>query len=44
MALDPNYLEYPHRSYGMDHERYTWSMLETRRPVVQWPNGKKLAL
>ena len=43
MALDPNYLEYPHRSYGMDHERYTWSMLENRKPV-QWPNGNKLAL
>lgn len=43
MSLDPSYLEYPHRSYGMDHDRYEWSML-TDRPAVQWPNGKRLAL
>jgi allantoinase len=43
MAMDKNYLEYPHRSYGMDHDRYEWSMLTDRKPV-QWPNGKKLAL
>ncbi len=43
MALDKAHLTYPERSYGMDHERYDWSML-TDRPAVQWPNGKKLAL
>ena len=43
MALDKSYFDYPHRSYGMDHERYDWSMLTDRKPV-QWPNGKKLAL
>lgn len=43
MALDDGYFDYPHRSYGMDHERYEWSMLSDR-PAVQWPNNKKLAL
>lgn len=43
MSLDPSYLEYPHRSYGMDHDRYDWSMLTDRKPV-QWPDGKRLAL
>jgi allantoinase len=43
MALDPANLEYPLRRYGMDHERYAWSMLSTRKPVA-WPGGKKLAL
>jgi peptidoglycan/xylan/chitin deacetylase (PgdA/CDA1 family) len=43
MALDKEHLEYPHRSYGMDHERYDWSLLADRSPVT-WPNGAKLAL
>ena len=43
MTLDKEYLEYPHRSYGMDHGRYDWSML-SRRSRVAWPNGAKLAL
>ncbi len=43
MALDREHLEYPHRSYGMDHDRYDWSMLADR-PSVQWPDGGKLAL
>jgi len=43
MSLDKKFLEYPRRSYGMDHDRYDWSML-TDRPKVAWPNGKKLAL
>lgn len=43
MALDRSYLEYPRRRYGMDHDRYDWSMLSSRRPV-QWPGGKRLAL
>ena len=37
------YLEYPMRRAGMDHDRYQWSMLTDRRPVV-WPDGKKLAV
>jgi len=43
MALDAEHLRYPHRHYGMDHNRYTWSML-TKRPTVQFPNGKRIAL
>ena len=43
MALDKEYLEYPHRSHGMDHERYDWSMLSERKAVA-WPGDAKLAL
>ena len=43
MALDKEYLKYPQRSYGMDHERYEWSLL-SERPKVKWPNGGKVAL
>lgn len=43
MALDPGYLEYPKRRYGMDHDRYAWSMLKDR-PAVAWPGGAKVAL
>jgi len=41
--LDKEFLEYPRRCYGMDHDRYSWSMLHDR-PKVSWPNGAKLAL
>mgnify|MGYP001819582056 CR=1 FL=1 len=43
MALEPEHLQYPHRGYGMDHERYDWSMLHQRQPVT-WPGDAKLAL
>ncbi len=43
MALDQEHLQYPHRSYGMDHDRYDWSLLSQRKPV-KWPEGKRLAL
>ena len=43
MSLDPSYLEYPHRTYGMDHERYPWEMLQDR-PAVRWPGGAHLAV
>ncbi len=43
MSLDDSYFEYPHRSYGMDHDCYDWSMLADRKPV-HWPDGKRLAL
>ena len=36
-------LVYPRRDYGMDHDRYAWSMLQDRPPVA-WPDGKPLAL
>ncbi|MCE4552871.1 polysaccharide deacetylase family protein [Roseateles cellulosilyticus] len=43
MSLDTTHLEYPLRRYGMDHERYAWSML-TDRPRVIWPGAKPLAV
>ncbi len=43
MTLDGSYLEYPHRTYGMDHDRYPWEMLQDRRPVT-WPGGASLAV
>ena len=42
-GLSQEHFDYPHRSPGMDHDRYAWSQLKDRKPV-QWPNGKKLAL
>jgi allantoinase len=35
--------QYPRRRYGMDHDRYDWSMLQDRAPVT-WPDDKPLAL
>ena len=43
MTLPKDYLRYPHRSRGMDHERYEWSILP-RRPSVVWPGGARVAL
>ena len=41
--LPEDYLSYPLRRYGMDHDRYDWSMLPRRKPVV-WPGGARIAL
>ena len=41
--LPDSYLEYPHRSHGMDHDRYDWSMMVKRAPI-KWPNGARVAL
>jgi allantoinase len=43
MSLPDDYLDYPLRRYGMDHDRYAWSMLP-QRPPVRWPQGARLAL
>jgi allantoinase len=43
MALDQAHLDYPQRRYGMDHDRYDWSML-SERPPVTWPGAKPLAV
>ncbi|EED34042.1 polysaccharide deacetylase [gamma proteobacterium NOR5-3] len=43
MSLAPEYLTYPQRSYGMDHDRYDWSMLADRKAVL-WPGEARLAL
>ena len=36
-------LNYPKRTYGMDHDRYDWSMMQDRTPLT-WPGNKPLAL
>jgi peptidoglycan/xylan/chitin deacetylase (PgdA/CDA1 family) len=41
--LPDDYLSYPHRRYGMDHDRYEWSMLPRRHPVT-WPGKARIAL
>lgn len=43
MSLPDDYLQYPMRRYGMDHDRYDWSMLPQRKPVA-WPDGARVAL
>src|SRR5260370_12790737 len=43
MSVPPDYLDYAKRRYGMDHERYAWSMLP-RRSKVSWPGGARVAL
>lgn len=43
MSLADEHLHYPLRRYGMDHDRYAWSMLRDRAPVT-WPGGAKVAL
>lgn len=43
MSLPDNYLDYPLRRHGMDHDRYDWSMLPRRTPVA-WPGGARVAL
>jgi peptidoglycan/xylan/chitin deacetylase (PgdA/CDA1 family) len=43
MTLPPEFLEYPHRKRGMDHDRYDWSIM-FRRPAVRWPEGARVAL
>jgi len=42
-VISDDYLKYPRRRYGMDHDRYEWSMLP-RREKVTWPNGARVAL
>ncbi len=42
-GMPPEYLQYPMRRYGMDHDRYDWSMLPRRKPVT-WPGNARVAL
>jgi allantoinase len=42
-VISDDYLEYRKRRYGMDHDRYAWSMLHTRKKVA-WPGGTRVAL
>lgn len=41
--ISDDYLKYPRRRYGMDHDRYEWSMLHARGKVA-WPDGARIAL
>jgi peptidoglycan/xylan/chitin deacetylase (PgdA/CDA1 family) len=43
MTLPPDYLTYPHRTYGMDQSRYNWR-LPKDRPRIAWPDDKAIAL
>ena len=43
MSLPDDYLDYPARRYGMDHDRYEWSDMFGRKPI-QWPQGARIAL
>ncbi|MDP6708682.1 MAG: polysaccharide deacetylase family protein [Alphaproteobacteria bacterium] len=43
MALPDDYLVYPRRARGMDHDRYDWSTLPERDKVA-WPDGARVAL
>ncbi|HJZ30513.1 MAG TPA: polysaccharide deacetylase family protein [Hyphomicrobiaceae bacterium] len=43
MTLPANYFDYPFRRPGMDHDRYLYSNLFTRKPVV-WPGDARIAL
>lgn len=42
MSLDDQYLQYPHRRHGMDHDRYAWR-LSINRPRRILAQGRKLA-
>ena len=42
MPLDDRYLQYAHRSYGMDQDRYAWRLPEQREPLRLAP-GKTVA-
>ena len=43
MTLPEEFLEYPHRGHGMDHDLYPWSNLFAR-PPVRWPDEALVAL
>ena len=43
MTLPANYLQYPHRRKGYDHNLYRWSSLFDRPPVI-WPEGHSVAV
>lgn len=43
MTLNDDYLTYPSRRYGMDHNLYEWTDV-FERPPVRWPNDARVAL
>ena len=40
MSLTDDYVNYPHRRYGIDNDRYDWSILPRRDPV-ECPAGPR---
>jgi allantoinase len=42
MPVPDDYLDYPHRAYGADHQRYPWRLSIDRRPIA-WPGQTALA-
>jgi len=43
MSLPDNYLTYPKRHYGVDHEWFDWRLLQ-QSPPITWPKDKPLAV
>ncbi len=43
MSLEAEYLEYPKRREGYDHDLYPWAPMRERAPIT-WPGGKSLAV
>lgn len=43
MTLPEDYLRYPLRKHGMDHDLYPWSNM-FERPAITWPDNKQIAL
>lgn len=43
MTLPPEYLAYPRRRAGYDHELYPWVPIP-QRPAVLWPDGARVAV
>ncbi len=43
MTLPEDYLDYPLRRHGMDHDLYPWSNLFERKKIT-WPGGARIAL
>ncbi len=41
--IPDDYLKYPKRRYGMDHDRYEWSILN-KRQKIQWTGSARIAL
>lgn len=43
MSIPKDYLSYPKRGYGQDHDFYDWR-LSTNRPKIKWRGGAKVAV
>lgn len=43
MSVNDDYLKYPIRGYGMDHDRYDWEITFRQKPV-EWPGNARVAL